>query len=57
MPGNLKQRNARTRQWGMDGGIEPWNAGMIPVPASSVGLLLLFGAMGLTGLSALKAGA
>jgi len=29
--------------WGLDGGISPWNAGVIPVPEPSVGILLLFG--------------
>jgi hypothetical protein len=40
--------------WGLDGGIEPWNAGMIPAPEPSVGLMLLVGALGLAGLAALK---
>ena len=40
--------------WGLDGGIEPWNAGMIPAPEPSIGLLLFFGAMGLAGLAAMK---
>ena len=43
--------------WGLDGGIEPWNAGMIPAPEPSVGLMLLFGALGLAGLAAMKGGA
>jgi hypothetical protein len=43
--------------WGLDGGIEPWNAGMIPTPEPSVGVLLLFGALGLAGLASLKGGA
>ena len=37
--------------WGLDGGITPWEAGMIPVPEPSAGSLLLFGAMGLAGLA------
>jgi hypothetical protein len=40
--------------WGLDGGVEPWNAGMIPVPEPSAGSLLLFGVMGLAGLWAMK---
>jgi hypothetical protein len=40
--------------WGLDGGIEPWNAGMIPVPEPSYGLLLLCGALGLAGLAATR---
>jgi len=43
--------------WGLDGGIEPWNAGMIPAPEPSFGLMLIFGAMGLIGLAAMKGGA
>jgi hypothetical protein len=43
--------------WGLDGGIEPWNAGMIPVPEPSVELLLLSGVLGLAGLAAMKGGA
>ena len=38
--------------WGLDGDIEPWFAGMIPAPEPSLGLMLLFGAGGLAGLSA-----
>jgi hypothetical protein len=41
--------------WGLDGGIEPWNAGMIPVPEPSYGLLLLCGALGLAGLALRRA--
>jgi hypothetical protein len=37
--------------WDLDGGIEPWNAGMILVPEPSIGLLVLFGALGLAGLA------
>jgi hypothetical protein len=40
--------------WGSDGGIEPWNAGMIPVPEPLYGLLLLCGALGLAGLAATR---
>jgi Thrombospondin type 3 repeat/Pentapeptide repeats (8 copies)/PEP-CTERM motif len=37
--------------WGLDGGISPWDAGMIPTPEPSSGLMLLFGAGGLAGLA------
>jgi hypothetical protein len=40
--------------WGLDGGIEPWIAGMIPVPEPSLGSMLIFGAAGLIGLAAMK---
>jgi hypothetical protein len=39
---------------GLDGGITPWDAGMIPVPEPSAGSLPLFGSMGLAGLWAMK---
>ena len=42
---------------GLDGDIEPWFAGMLPAPEPSFGLLLLFGALGLVGLAAMKGGA
>jgi len=35
-------------------GISPWDAGMIPVPEPTVGWLLMFGAVGLVGLSTFK---
>jgi len=35
--------------WGLDGGISPWNAGMIPTPEPSLGLMLLFGSGALAG--------
>jgi hypothetical protein len=43
--------------WGLDGGIEPWNAGMIPTPEPSFGLMLIVGALGLAGLAVMKGGA
>ena len=42
--------------WGLDGGISPWAAGMIPVPEPSVGWMLWVGAAGLVGLSILRGG-
>ena len=43
-----------TPLWGLDGGIEPWNAGMVPVPEPSLGSMLIFGTAGLIGLAAMK---
>lgn len=40
--------------WGLDGGITPWDAGMIFVPEPSLGLLQLFAAATLIGLAAMK---
>ena len=42
--------------WGLDGGITPWNAGMISLPESSLGSLLAIGALGLAGLATMKCG-
>ena len=42
--------------WGLPNDATPWDAGMIPVPEPSARLLLLFGAMGLAGLAAMKGG-
>lgn len=35
--------------WGLDGGISPWGAGMIPVPEPSVGVLFGIGVLGVAG--------
>jgi hypothetical protein len=43
-----------TPPWGLPNDSTPWDLGMIPVPEPSVGMLLLFGAMGLVGLAAMK---
>jgi len=40
--------------WGLDGGSTPWDAGMIPTPEPSAGMMLLFGAAGLIGLARLE---
>jgi len=42
--------------WGLDGGSTPWDAGMVPVPEPSFGLMLLCGATGLIGLAAMRGG-
>lgn len=47
-----------TPPWGLDGSITPWDAGMIPVPEPSIGMLLGIGAIGVAGLAtSLKRGA
>jgi len=33
--------------WGLDGGIPPWDAGMIPVPEPTSGLMLAVGSLAL----------
>ena len=40
--------------WGLDGGVTPWAAGMIPVPEPSACRLLQFGALGIAGLALLR---
>lgn len=35
--------------WGLDGNVEPWNAGMIPLPEPTAGLLLGIGVLALGG--------
>lgn len=42
--------------WGLDGGISPWDAGMIPVPEASMNLMVLIGA-GALRLAAIERGA
>jgi hypothetical protein len=46
--------NYEAAPWGLDDGVAPWEAGMIPVPEPSIGLLLLFGATGLAGLTVMR---
>ena len=43
--------------WGLPNETTPWGAGMEPAPEPSFGLMVLFGAMGLAGLAAMKGGA
>lgn len=46
-----------TSPWGLDGNVTPWDAGMVPVPEPSIGMLLGIGVMGMAGLSRMKGGA
>jgi len=40
--------------WDLPDDATPWDAGMIPVPEPSFGLMLMFGAAGLIGLVSMK---
>ena len=42
--------------WDLPDDATPWNAGMMPVPEPSAGMLLVFGVVGMAGLAAMKHG-